>query len=522
LPATTAKLFTPLHTYYMSPTGSDSNNGTSASTPWATPNHAVNCGDVIIAAAGNYTPKTSFGAVSNCPSTSGGIDGTGGIYFAVLLCGGSSVGACTVAPGSGCTAGAGIETGSNNWAVEGWRVSMGYSTSCTGSGFNANTSSSTYGVVHHVAYINDIATDNAWGFGSSDSHGTNAGTGYGIDYWAVVGSITQNSAGREDGYYTASNVVIGAKNYDTVAGTHIFIDGNYAYNNLQIGSTGNTTDGEDYMFDTNDALGYTQKMVFRNNYGVKAERNGLQLFYQNMSPNGYSLYIYNNTFYDNNTNPDDTSGGSCCAGVGEINIQSTVSTDPNLYYIYSNIAQATVHGTWNNGAGYGYPYALVSGGAYVAATNIGAVGSVNPSNGQNIFKADQTTCKALCNSGDDVVTYGGSATYYGVNTYVDPGFTNTTDLLNNQMGVPNCSSFTNTTACMGYNANTGVLTTPSFISDLVPTAGAAAGKGVQLPSTICNPSDPDYPTWLKGIVYLYYDGIHIWENTDLVTVPCGM
>ena len=99
--------FVALHTYYMSPTGSDSNNGLTAATAWATPNHAVNCGDVIIAAAGSYrTFQGTWGTVSNCPSTSGGIDGTGGVYFATLLCGGSYVGACyitTKAPTTGNT-----------------------------------------------------------------------------------------------------------------------------------------------------------------------------------------------------------------------------------------------------------------------------------------------------------------------------------------------------------------------------------------------------------------------------------
>jgi len=47
--------FTALHTYYISPTGSDSNNGTSAATPWLTPNHSVVCGDVIIAAAAAWS-----------------------------------------------------------------------------------------------------------------------------------------------------------------------------------------------------------------------------------------------------------------------------------------------------------------------------------------------------------------------------------------------------------------------------------------------------------------------------------
>src|SRR6202049_1571198 len=49
-------------TYYLAPAaggGNDSNNGTTASTPWLSPNHAVNCGDVILAAPGTYT-ATNF------------------------------------------------------------------------------------------------------------------------------------------------------------------------------------------------------------------------------------------------------------------------------------------------------------------------------------------------------------------------------------------------------------------------------------------------------------------------------
>src|SRR5277367_777400 len=79
--------FTALHTYYISPTGSDGSNGTSVATAWATPNHKVVCGDVIIAAPGAYNSNSFdslshgsslYGTVANCPSKSGGIDGTGG------------------------------------------------------------------------------------------------------------------------------------------------------------------------------------------------------------------------------------------------------------------------------------------------------------------------------------------------------------------------------------------------------------------------------------------------------------
>ena len=91
--------FVALHTYYMSPTGSDSATGTSPSTAWASPNHALNCGDVIIMKAGTYSALPAWGTVSNCPSRSGGIDGTGGIYFAVVLCAGPDLGSCAVSGG---------------------------------------------------------------------------------------------------------------------------------------------------------------------------------------------------------------------------------------------------------------------------------------------------------------------------------------------------------------------------------------------------------------------------------------
>ena len=90
----------------------------------------------------------------------------------------------------------------------------------------------------------------------------------------------------------------------------------------------------------------------------------------------------------------------------------------------------------------------------------------------------------------------------GTNFFVNPSFTNTTDLLANQMGVPNCAGFTNTTQCMGWNAETRALTTPSVISDLTAGCGNCAGRGFQRPSVTCD-VNADYPVWLKGINYLH-------------------
>ena len=58
-------------TYYLSPSGNDSNNGLSTNYAWASPNHSLNCGDVILASAGNYSNSNFYtgkwGNV-NCPA----------------------------------------------------------------------------------------------------------------------------------------------------------------------------------------------------------------------------------------------------------------------------------------------------------------------------------------------------------------------------------------------------------------------------------------------------------------------
>ena len=57
-------------TYFISPNGSDSNDGLSASLPWLSPSHSLNCGDVIIAAPGEYSAGdfyTGKWGTVNCP-----------------------------------------------------------------------------------------------------------------------------------------------------------------------------------------------------------------------------------------------------------------------------------------------------------------------------------------------------------------------------------------------------------------------------------------------------------------------
>jgi hypothetical protein len=202
--------------------------------------------------------------------------------------------------------------------------------------------------------------------------------------------------------------------------------------------------------------------------------------------------------------------------LGELNIASDGGSHPWSISFWNNVVltpAATVSGV---------PlYDVIIGGATWGSWKEGtAVGAGL----QNVLWDQQTSCM-----GDCLTTPPYTSSYYNnnpvaspsQNTYANPNFTNTADLMTNRIGVPNCKGYTNTTACMGWNAATGNLTTPSVISDLTPTATGTSRKGFQRPTTTCA-ANSDYPTWLKGIVYLHWNGSSLTENSDLVTKPCGM
>ncbi len=496
--ASGAVSFVALHTYYMSPTGSDSNSGTSPSSPWATPNHPVSCGDVIIAAPGSYGSIGYFGNVSNCPSTSGGIDGTGGIYFAVLLCGGTDLTGC---PDGGETIAA------SNWAVEGFSA-----TNPTGFCHLADGSATDTTQYAFIAFINDIAHNCADGFTTGDGGKNHDVPGNGIDEFAVVGSIAWNA--NLDPICVGAIDDPGPSPSYPFSGTHVIYYGSFAISNLQAnGCYGH--DGEGMFFDTWDAHGFTGQGVIENNIVVQSALFGIAIFTQsNNSIAAGANYVVSNTVFSNNatTISNMSDAGS---NVGDINIQIG-NTIP--IYLYNNISRSN-YATVGGQAGGGPVYAL---GLGVLGNNV-VVGDtgVNPANSQNIFYGLQTTCPSTCLPSSTVAyveSYGNSL---GLNVYEDPAFANMTDLLANRVGNPTCAGFVNTTQCMGWNANTKALTTLSVIGDLIPSASGTTGKGYQLPSTICA-SNPLYPTWLKGVVYLQWSGSALTENAGLVNKPCGL
>jgi hypothetical protein len=479
--------------HYISPTGSDAANGLTTGTAWLTPNHALNCGDVIIAAAGTYTGGwMNWGTVSNCPSTTGGIDGAGGIYAAVLLCGGADLEACQM---SSVTTTDAMGVNKSNWAIEGFKF-----TAVSHDGFVIETGSTTT-QIHHVMAINDICYNSQMGFQGNDNGANHNIPGNGTDYVAWVGDIAQNCA--QSGFGVAGINIIALSAWDSVAGTHYYAYGDFSYKNPST----SPSDGEDYMIDSPGAHGYSQQIVVANDIGYDADLYCLTLTDHQLNVSSPIIKAYNLTCY-----ADLVHNTGSQTNVGEINFGFGSDQGGSVITLKNNIVatnRATTGGTSTNA------YAGVIGGTTLSAlTDTG-----------NFWYGIATVCAGSpCRptSSPYSVTYFNSNSPSGTDTYgTSPGYTNTTDLLTNQIGVPTCTGFTSTTACMGWNANTSTLTTPSVISDLVPSASGTSGKGYQLSSTTCA-ANADYPTWLKGIVYLHWNGTIVTENPDLVTKPCGM
>jgi hypothetical protein len=586
--------FTPLHIYYISPTGNDHRAGTSVDGAWATPHHNVNCGDVIIALAGSYTKSfgiNNWGAVSNCPSTSGGIDGTGGIYFATVLCAGPYITSCPITGGGAEAA----RIDASNWAMEGfWGTSRGQA--C----FSATSESAT--TLHHVAFINVIGSNcqNAavdsysWTNGHCSAPYTSCG---GVDQQAIVGAIAWNAAQAND--LCGSGITnIPFNGPDTSSGSHVFDAGIFSYANIngnhcsgykavvksapaaspgtvysasfftpfepvtfsvsegtlpgglsnskiyyvcsenlidntsfEVSTTQNcvtpidftssgtgkmmvqtlkTTDGEGVIFDSWADYAYKYQGVLEQSVMWGNGSSGFEYFSNtNTAANEQSQeYVSQVTSYGNLRDPYHYANFS-----GELLFQSNYVNPPYGYrQVENSIFEAT---TATQG---GAPKEYCSGGSTYGCPAVGAlIGFVNRAATTSDIRVQGNYIRnSLSGStspgGLNTVLYNTSfnnKTFtLGANTHSNPGFASPRSL---PMSAPNCSGYVNTTACMlqGYNV----------AADLTPSGGAA-GKGYQPPGP-CKP-DPYFPIWLKGIVFLHWNGSALTENAGLITKPCDM
>src|SRR5262249_41656965 len=248
------------------------NAGTSPAAPWCSPNHSVVCGDVIVAAAGNYSSVDmgNVGTVSNCPSTSGGIDGTGGIYFAVLLCSGADLEACT-------TSGRLWDMSSNNWSVQGWKITFpGCSNvgGCGSEGRAFNLDGCFGGPVDHFAIVNNVIYNVASAVHTDDCGISGS---HGVDYVAAVGNIAVK-ANNNSSFPEAAFDIVGPFPKDQAAGTHYYLYNNYTWND-DCGSACDRFDSEAFMFDAWDFhAGNNNTGVIANNISWNAKRYCVNLF----------------------------------------------------------------------------------------------------------------------------------------------------------------------------------------------------------------------------------------------------
>src|SRR5580704_2654003 len=211
--------------------GSDSNSGLSVGAPWLSPNHAVNCGDTITAAA-----STSYVA-SNFYSW-GTVTCAAGNNVAWLKC--ATFDACKIT----VTNANGIAINNNYWGVQGWEVHASGTTSACFQMRPPNTSTS----IHHMIFANDVAN----GCGSTGFVAFNNGAA-GIDYIAIVGNIAYNAA-TNNAFCQSGISVYEPVAHDANSGTHIYVAGNFSYSNLDPNPCNGAapTDGNGLIFDTWD------------------------------------------------------------------------------------------------------------------------------------------------------------------------------------------------------------------------------------------------------------------------------
>ena len=350
-----------LHTYYISPTGLDTHGGTNSTTDaWATPNHSVQCGDVIIAAAGNYTSAYSpfgignWGTVSSCPSTSGGIDGSGGIYFATLLCAGPDVMSCNV---QNSNSGEPFRVDQSNWAVEGFYAKNALASAC----FAAVSSTTT--TRHHVAFINDIGVGCQYGAFGTYSYQATASCGLlcgGVDQTAVVGGIAFNSASGS-GVCGSGVSIIPFPGPDTSAGTHVFLSGIYSYNNVN-GFCGPRSNGAGgyttaYAAATAGATSFQVTSTTNLSVGHPIGDLGNSAYNAGVSGNGAIPAGSVVNTITGSSSPYTITFKNAAGGTGVVASPGIASGD-NIAYGGTTDGEGIIFDTWgsNNGSGVGYPY----------------------------------------------------------------------------------------------------------------------------------------------------------------------
>jgi hypothetical protein len=424
--------------HYLSPTGSDANNGATPATSWLTPNHPVNCGDVVVAASGTYS-AANFGN-----GKWGAVTCTAGNNVAWLKC--ATFDSCKIPITSGTMDG--IRVTASYWGVQGWEVDNTSTATNGGNCFVAVPATSSASI-HHVVFANNVANVCSAN-GISFSPNGQAG----VDYWAVVGNIIYG-AGQTN---TTCGSAVGAYEpvqSDAAAGTHIYVAGNFVYSST---NPSGCYDGSGISFDTFDgsqtglALTYSQQAVADNNVVLSNGGPGIRLEYNiaGTGPNHSTIIARHNTLWNNDDGVYQIGNSPC----GEFNIYKTVKTSLLL-----NIAATDQSGcygaTWNTAYAY-FAYDLDGTSSFAQNVGWSATGGIS-----------------------DILTSPGFTIPSGSILVANPNFANPVT-----PPAPSCSTSSSVPGCMA-----------TVLANFTPKNTLVTGYGYQTPSLV-QTYDTLFPQWL--------------------------
>ena len=423
-------------TYYLAPAangGNDSHNG-SYSSPWLSPKHNLNCGDVIIAQSGWYD-SNNFNA-----GHWGNVSCSGNNNVAWLQC--TSFDSCKI-----YSTNEGINVDHSYWGVQGWEVTIADGTN--GFCFGAAPSSANWVNIHHIIFANNIANGCQAGGFSTYNLGNS-----GVDYVVIMGNIAYNSIKGSAECYNGISVYEPVQS-DWVSGTHIYIADNFSWGNFQPNYCGGVQawGGNGIIFDTFDGSGtnlpnvYGAQAVAQNNVTFGNGGHGIEV--QNNVRGSYHapIYLAYNTSWGNEVKYNQQTNHLCA----EVLLNSAYSVQER----YNLVA------TQNSTECAGNPiYALsvynVNGSVWIYDNFAFGVG------GQNTFKY------AYGAFGYD------SNNTLGVDPYLQNAYT---------PGAPSCGGTGTVANCMGW-----------LTSNFLPTVAAAKPYGHQWPGNYGY--DPLFPQWV--------------------------
>jgi hypothetical protein len=423
-------------TYYLSPTGTDSGSGQSSGTAWLSPNHALNCGDVIVAAASSHYSSANFtagkwGTVS-CPAAN-----------AVVWLRCATFDACKIHASTN----PGMWIDQSYWGVQGWEVTT-TAGDAYGPCFVAQPNYATPTSIHHVIFANDIAN------GCSQGGFVMVNKGHaGVDYFVVVGSIAYNAA-QGTGSCASGIAVYQPIQSDTSPGTHLYIAGNFSYNNVEPSKCAgkSPTAGEGILFDSFDGsqggvAPYWSQAVAVNNIVVNNGAKGIEIDGNSVGSYHSTIWLNHNTSWGNLTDPNQS-----WLGCSEISLSKARNTHLNSNLVSTSRA---------TGCG-GHPiYALgmAGGDSSDSAAHNFAYGY----NGNSVFLYDSPSFSW------------GQTNQFGISpNFIKP----------EAPAAPRCGGTSNVPSCVA-----------PVIADFVPKTASAAGLGYQKPSSTPI-KDELFPRWL--------------------------